>query len=109
MNKDTLEKMTVTAFANLQAKRLDLFTAAEYTITMKQGYEEAKAAMQNSGVIDGKNAEIREAQLRGMLAVELMDVTAAEKTERRCRHEFDRAQTDVETVKTLLRIAELVE
>jgi hypothetical protein len=109
MNKLTLEKMAVTAFANLQAKRLDLFTAAEYTITMKQGYEEAKAAMQNSGVIDGKNAEIREAQLRGMLAVELMDVTAAEKTERRCRHEFDRASIDVDTVKTLLRIAELTE
>jgi hypothetical protein len=31
MNKDTLEKMAVTAFANLQSKRLDLFTAAEKT------------------------------------------------------------------------------
>ena len=35
--------------------------------------------------------------------------TAAEKTERRCRFEYDRAQVQVDTVKTLLRIAELTE
>jgi hypothetical protein len=109
MNKDTLEKMAVTAFANAQTKRLDLFTAAEHTITVKLEADEARTALQNSGAIDGKNAEIREAQLREKLQSELAECFAAEKTERRCRHEFDRASIDVDTVKTLLRIAELVE
>jgi nicotinamide mononucleotide adenylyltransferase len=109
MNKDTLEKMAVTAFANLQSKRLDLFTAAEHSITVRQSLEDAKTQASIGGVFDGKNAEIREAQARDHLQTEYAEVTAAEKTERRCRHEFDRASIDVDTVKTLLRIAELVE
>jgi uncharacterized protein (DUF1697 family) len=109
MNKDTLEKMSVTAFANLQAKRLDLFTAAEHTISVKLVLEEAKSAAFFTGKFDGKNAEVRDAQAREHLICEYLEVTAAEKTERRCRHEFDRASIDVDTVKTLLRIAELVE
>ena len=101
--------MAVSAFENERKSRLSLFTAAEHTITVKLEADEARTALQNSGVIDGKNAEIREAQLREKLSSELAECFAAEKTERRCRFEYDRAQVQVDTVKTLLRIAELTE
>ena len=109
MNKLTLEKMAVTAFENERKTRLSLFTAAEQAITVRIALEDAKTQASIGGVFDGKNAEIREAQAKDHLQSEYAEVTAAEKTERRCRFEYDRAQVEVDTVKTLLRIAELTE
>jgi len=60
-------------------------------------------------VFDGKNAEIREAQAREHLQAQYLKVAHAENLERKARYDFDKAGIEVDTVKTLLRIAELHE
>lgn len=109
MNKQILEKMATSAFDNLQKTRLNLFTAVEHTLTVKQDLEDAKTQAQIGGVFDGKNEEIRKAQAREHLQAEYQEVAMAEKVERRAMREFEQSQIEVDTVKTLLRIAELVE
>ena len=107
MDAITLEKMAVTAFANLTDARTKLFTATEAAIEAKINLETAKYQALTGGVIDGKNAEIREAQLRAHLDADYSKLSEIEKAERRARHDFDLASVEVDTVKTLLRIAEL--
>ena len=107
MNNETLEKMAVTAFENLVTARTALFGATEGAIEAKAELEAAKYQALVGGVIDGKNAEIREAQLRTHLEVNYAKLDTAERTERAGRHQYDQASIEVDTVKTLLRIAEL--
>jgi len=107
MNKDTLEKMATTAFKNLDEARTILFSAADFVITTRNALDEAKYNALTGGVIDGKNAEIREAQMKSHLQADFLNLEQAEKSERRARFIFDRAQIEVDTVKTMLRIAEL--
>ena len=108
MEKQTLEKMAVTAFANLTDARAKLFTATEVSIMEKYLLEEQRAAATTGGVFDGKNAEIREAQAREHLQAQYLKLAHAENAERKARYDYDLASVEVDTVKTLLRIAELV-
>jgi hypothetical protein len=107
MDNVTLEKMAVTAFENLTTARAVLFTATEVTIMEKYLLEEQRAAATTGGVFDGKNAEIREAQAREHLQAQYLKLAHAENAERKARYDFDKASIEVDTVKTLLRIAEL--
>ena len=107
MDKNTLEKMATTAFKNLDEARTSLFDAAESAITTRNALDEARYNAMTGGVIDGKNAEIREAQMKSHLQADFLKLEQAEKSERRKRFMFDLAQIEVDTVKTLLRIAEL--
>ena len=107
MDKLTLEKMASVAFANLTKAREELFTATEHTIESKADLEKAKYQALTGGVIDGKNEEIRKAQLREHLDADYSQLAEMEKSERKAQHNFDLASIEVETVKTLLRIAEL--
>ena len=107
MDNATLEKMVTTAEVNLQKARENLWAAAEAAIEAKLILEERKASATVSGAFDGKNAEIREAQARGQLEAEFAMLEEDEKKERRARYEFDKASIDLDTAKTLLRIAEL--
>ena len=107
MDNITLEKMAVTPFTNLTYARSKLFTATEAAIEAKNDLETAKYQALTGGVIDGKNAEIREAQLRTHLEANYAKLDTAERTERAGRHQYDQASIEVDTVKTLLRIAEL--
>ena len=108
MDKTTLEKMATSAFENLTNARAALFTAAEAAITSRTLLEADKASATVGGVFDGKNAEVREAQAREHLQSRYLELDMNERAERAARHEFDRASIEVDTVKTLLRIAELV-
>lgn len=108
MDKQTLEKMATSAFDNLATARAALFTATEITIMEKYLLEEQRAAATTGGVFDGKNAEIREAQAREHLQPQYLKLAHAENAERKARFDFDKASIEVDTVKTLLRIAELV-
>lgn len=107
MDKPTLEKMANTAFENLTKSRAVLFTAAEAAIMSKATLEADRASATVGGVFDGKNAEIREAQAREHLQSRYLELDMNERAERAARHAFDRASIEVDTVKTLLRIAEL--
>ena len=107
MDKATLEKMAVTAFDNLENARTELFKAAEAAIMSRNTLEADKASATVGGVFDGTNAEIREAQAREHLQSRYLEVDMNDRAERKARHDFDRASIEVDTVKTLLRIAEL--
>ena len=107
MDKTTLTNMASQAFANMTEARQQLFAQTESAITAKADLETAKYQALIGGVIDGKNAEIREAQLKQHLQAEYAKLELAEKQERGARYGFDKASIEVDTVKTLLRIAEL--
>ncbi len=107
MDKTTLTNMASQAFANMTEARQQLFAQTENAITAKAELENAKYQALIGGVIDGKNAEIREAQLKQHLQAEYPKLEQAEKQERGARHGFEMASIEVDTVKTLLRIAEL--
>jgi hypothetical protein len=99
--------MVTTAEENLQKARENLWAAEEAAIEAKTILEEHKFSLMLSGKLDGKNAEIRQAQSNDMLVAELEMLETDEKKERRARYEYDRASIDLDTAKTLLRIAEL--
>lgn len=107
MDKDTLEKMAKNAFASTQSARDDLYAAAENNIATKEALETARAEIALSGKLDGKNADLREAQAQTLLAEQFLALTITERAERAARYHFDKAALDVDTAKTLLRIAEL--
>ena len=107
MDKTMLAKMATTAFENLQAARESLYSAAENAIQTKADFETQKVDLSLSGKLDGKNAELREAQARTFLTDAFDAVAIVERSERAARYKFDKASIDVDTVKTLLRIAEL--
>ncbi len=107
MNKDTLENMANNAFAFLNTSRAELFTATSNVIEAKADLEIAKYQAIIGGAIDGKNEETRKAQLREHLEADYSQLAEMEKQERHAQHQFDSASTAVDTVKTLLRIAEL--
>jgi hypothetical protein len=107
MDKDTLEKMAVTAFANAQVARNLLFDTAGQAIEAKLKLEADKSAANLAGKFDGKNADLREDQARAYLPEQYSALETAEKSERQARWQYDKAALDVDTAKTLLRIAEL--
>lgn len=109
MNKSKLEEMAVTAFENVQSARNDLYLAAELTISCAQVLDDDKNSATVAGKFDGKNEETRKAQAREFLSAQYSDLAEAQRKERQADFKFHRAQTDIDTVKTLLRIAELAE
>lgn len=109
MNKATLEDKATKAFIDLAHMRGKLFSAAEKTIYLSMVLENEKASAVAAGKFDGKNAEIREAQAREFFLDKQTDLAIQQNAERAARYDFDLAQIEVDTVKTMLRIAELPE
>lgn len=107
MNKSELEIKAVKAFESLTTARAALFTAAEVSIMEKFLLEQQRSEATASGKIDGKNAEIREGQVRDLLADQFLKLATAENAERKARRDFDLASIEADAVRTLLRIAEL--
>jgi hypothetical protein len=107
MDKSTLEKMALTNFANLNTARAALFAAAEKAIYLDMTLDGEKSAAILSGKIDGKNEEARKAQIKDILSERYLELAIAQNGERRARFDYEQALTEVDTVKTLLRIAEL--
>jgi len=107
MDKTTLENMLTTHSANLKAKREELFKAAGLTIAAKQELEDSKLTLILSGKIDGKNAEIRDAQMAEQLAKHIQNLRLAEDIERRARHAYDQAVTDMDMTRYMIRIQEV--
>lgn len=107
MNKDKLQEMAENAFKGVRIARAALFAAAEKVIYLEMVLDGEKSAALLSGKIDGKNEQIRKAQLDDEVADRLTELKIAQNAERRARFDFESALTDVDTVKTLLRIAEL--
>lgn len=107
MDKKTLEDMLVLHSANLKEKRDMLFKAAGFTLTAKQEHEDAKLALILSGEIDGKNAEIREAQMAERLVKHTAHLRIVEEAERIARRAYEQAATDMDMTRYMIRVQEV--
>jgi hypothetical protein len=76
--------------------------------TERSEFEAVKADLLASGVIDGKNAEIREAQVKTQLAHRYETLAISQQELARRRTALARAQIEVDRVKTLLRLMEVL-
>lgn len=70
-------------------------------------FEAVKADLIARGVIDGKNAEIREAQIKTQLAHRYEALAFSQQELARQRTALTRAQIEVDRIKTLLRLMEI--
>jgi len=109
MDKNKLEEMAIAGFKNLQIARAALFAATEKVIYFEMILDGEKSAALLSGEIDGKNEEMRKAQLKDILQDKLTELAILQNGERRARFDFETTASDLDTCKTLLRIAELTE
>lgn len=107
MDKVKLEQMAALAFTNVKKAREEVFTAVENAIEARAQLDTDKSAAMLAGIFDGKNAEAREAQAQKHLEKQYTAVAKAERRERGAKFQFDQAALDLETVKVLLRIAEM--
>lgn len=97
------------AYGELLRRKDNLYTAGEKVIEKKAVLEWCKVEAMQNGEIEGKNAEAREAASKSLLAPEYEELENAEKYEREARLGYDLAYIEVERVRALLRLAEIVD
>lgn len=85
----------------------DLHLATLNEMERKRQLETRRAEILDSGEIDGKNAELREAQLKVRVHAELLNLDEAQAEVRRAEHSLRLAQLAVERCKTLLKLMDV--
>jgi hypothetical protein len=95
------------AYTALSVCRQQLHTAAENVIALRYRLDCDRAAKIATGEIGGKNETERKAAERFALRDLYEQIDSAEFEERNARCAFDVAQTEVDRVKALLRLAEV--
>lgn len=96
------------AYAKLTAAHVQGFNAASGVLDAKEKLARRRAALLDSGEIDGKNAETREGQLRARTETELAYVERAESLMREADLALRCAQLEVERCKTLIKYLEVI-
>lgn len=94
------------AFQRLSAAQVQVFNATGGVLDAKEKLLNRRAALLESGEIDGKNAETREAQLKTRSEHEEAYVAMAEGLMRQADLALRGAQLEVDRCKTLLRLLE---
>lgn len=87
--------------------REQLFNITEDVIRANETLASAEAAAMNSGKINGKNEEIRKAQIADFCHDELIQLRRVKELERRARYEFEQAQSNLDLTRYLLRVLEV--
>jgi hypothetical protein len=95
------------AYAKLTTAQVQGFNAAGGVLDAKEKLARRRAALLDSGEIDGKNAETREGQLRARTEHELGYVETAESLMRQADLTLRCAQLEVDRCKTLLKLLEV--
>jgi hypothetical protein len=98
----------VIAYQRLAETTEALYEANEIEITCRSKLANAKLCGLADGTIEGRNADLREAKARELLADEYEALYAAESSTRANNLEFELARIEVENVRARLRLAELV-
>lgn len=94
------------AFQRLSSAQVQVFNATGGVLDAKEKLANRRAALLDSGEIDGKNAETREAQLKTRSEREENYVASAESLMRQADLALRGAQIEVDRCKTLLRLLE---
>lgn len=108
MNMIITEQEIQNAFASLDDATLRAAIAINEESLDRTNLDVAKSELLASGQIDGKNAEIREGQIKDKLAPLYAQLALKQEEVTRCRNVLNRAQIDVDRVKTLLRLMEVL-
>lgn len=95
------------AFHCLRTETRSLAKATVLETQARTKLESQKTELLAFGVIDGKNAEVREAQIRDRLASEYRELDAAQGAVAEARTGVTLAQIEVDRCKTLLRLLEV--
>ncbi|AFD25882.1 hypothetical protein [Deinococcus gobiensis] len=95
------------AFHCLRTEQLSLANYTALETRVRTEIESKKAELLALGIIDGKNAEIREGQLRDRLASEHLELSEAQGAVAEARTGVTIAQIEVDRCKTLLRLLEV--
>lgn len=95
------------AYDDLGRATQDLARATELEAARRTALETKKAELLTMGTIDGKNAEIREGQLRDRLATEYAELADVQGGAARARTHLAVCQIEVERCKTLLKLLEV--
>lgn len=109
MDKIKLQQMAELASDNIKKKKTILFDATESRLSIELPLEQSISRAYSEGKIEGGNDRTRKANERVVFSEEFDKLSKAEFAERKAKYEYDQAAIDVDTVKTLLRIAELPE
>lgn len=102
-----METAIQTVYASLRRAMRGHATAAERTITAKGKLDRAKLTGLADGTIDGKNADLREARAREVLAAQYDELESAETAERSARLSLDLARCEVEELRAYIRVGEV--
>lgn len=95
------------AYAELTVATSAYHAAGEAEIAAKATLEHERAAALADGRIEGRNAELREAAARELLANLFAAAETAECEAREAKHRLDLARIKVEEARALLRLAEI--
>lgn len=91
------------AFAALRAAKLALYESGEKAIAAKATLDKKKSDLLAGGTIQGKNSEIRDAQLAQECWPEMAVLEVAEAEKRKAAHEADQAGLVVSEIQWLIR------
>ena len=91
------------AFAALRAAKLALYESSEKAISAKAVLDKKKRDLLAGGTIQGKNAEIRDAQLAQECWPEMAALEVAEAEKRKAAHEADQSGLVVSEIQWLIR------
>lgn len=101
------DKQINAAYDDLRRATQDLARATELEAAQRAALESKKAELLAMGTIDGKNAEVREGQLRERLAEEYAALTNEQNRLAGARTVVTVCQIEVERCKTLLKFLEV--
>ncbi len=85
----------------------DLHVATLKEVQRKRELDTRRAEILDSGEIDGKNAELREAQLKVRVHAETLNLDEAQAEVRKAEFSLRLAQVEVDRCKTLLKLLEV--
>jgi hypothetical protein len=90
-------------FEEMQNARVSLYNHAEKEMLARETLKKAEAEAQLSGKCDGKNAEVRQAQLREITALPLEALAMAETEKRNAALRFELSSMRVDCIKWIIR------
>ena len=94
-------------YSALEVSKVALFDAVEEEISRKEKLEQAKfeaLLLGTDGPINGKNAEIRDAQLREVTKIQFAGLKIAEMHKRECALAFDLASNRCSMYRDILKL-----
>lgn len=96
-----------TVYAGLADALAEYHEASSKLVDLETSYEAARTVLLANNMVEGKNAEQREANLNTQLAPQVEKLHSAQRSARDAKFDLEIARLRVEEVRLLVRIEEL--